>query len=159
MKTALYAGTFDPFTNGHFDIVKRSLHLFDKLILLIAVSPNKKPFLSLEDRLASLKMLFANESKVEIDSWSGLVVEYARQKKIDALVRGLRPTGDFEAEFQMASMNNYLNSEVETVFLVTSSKYYYISSSVVKEVFLHGGNIERFVPVPILETLKKITLK
>lgn len=153
---ALYAGTFDPFTNGHLDIVQRAVKIFDQLVILVAVSPTKNPFMSTEARVEVLKKLFAHEPKVKVESWSGLVVEYARQHKINSIVRGLRPTGDFEIEFQMASMNRKINPDCDTVFLMTSEKLYYISSSLVKEVYTHNGDITPFVPPLVLEELKKI---
>jgi pantetheine-phosphate adenylyltransferase len=155
-KRALYAGTFDPFTNGHLDIVQRAITIFDELVILVAVSPNKHPFMATDQRVNVLKKLFAHEPKVKVDSWSGLVVEYARQKKIGSIVRGLRPTGDFETEFQMASMNRKLNPDCDTIFLMTSEKLYYISSSLVKEVYNHHGDITPFVPPLVHEELKKL---
>lgn len=155
MKTALYAGSFDPFTNGHLDIVKRGVALFDKLTVLVAVSPTKKPILTQKRRVELLGEIFKNEPRVEIASWDGLVVEYARQNNIGYIVRGLRPTGDFESEFQMAAMNRSLNEKLETVFLTTSDKLYYVSSSLVKEVWHHGGDISQFVPPQILAEMKK----
>lgn len=155
MKTALYAGSFDPFTNGHLDIVKRGATLFDKLTVLVAVSPTKKPILSQKRRVELLSEIFKNDANVEIASWDGLVVDYARQHKIGYIVRGLRPTGDFESEFQMAAMNRSLNENLETVFLTTSDKLYYVSSSLVKEVWHHGGDISQFVPAQILAEMKK----
>lgn len=156
MRKALYAGTFDPFTNGHLDIVQRGVGLFDELTLLVAVSPTKKPTLTQERRVELLEELFKHEKKIKVDSWDGLVVEYARQHKIGHIVRGLRPTGDFEVEFQMASMNRKINSQLDTVFLMTSEKLYYISSSLVKEVWQHNGDISMFVPPLILDELNKI---
>jgi pantetheine-phosphate adenylyltransferase len=156
VRTALYAGTFDPFTNGHLDIVQRAVGLFDELTLLVAVSPTKTPTLTQERRVQLLQELFKHEKKIKVDSWDGLVVEYARQNKIGHIVRGLRPTGDFEVEFQMASMNRKINSQLDTVFLMTSEKLYYISSSLVKEVWQHGGDISVFVPPLILDELNKI---
>ena len=152
----LYAGTFDPFTNGHLDIVQRAVKIFDEVVVLVAVSPTKKPFMSTEARVNVLKKLFAHEPKVVVDSWTGLIVEYARQNKISSIVRGLRPTGDFEIEFQMASMNRKINAECDTVFLMTSEKLYYISSSLVKEVYTHKGDITPFVPPMVFEEMKKI---
>lgn len=155
-KRALYAGTFDPFTNGHLDIVQRAVKIFDEITILVAVSPSKKPFMSTEARVNVLKKLFAHEPKVIVDSWSGLIVEYARVNNISSIVRGLRPTGDFEIEFQMASMNRKINAECDTIFLMTSEKLYYISSSLVKEVYAHNGDITPFVPPMVLEEMKKI---
>ena len=112
--------------------------------------------MSTEARVNVLKKLFAHEPKVVVDSWTGLIVEYARQNKISSIVRGLRPTGDFEIEFQMASMNRKINAECDTVFLMTSEKLYYISSSLVKEVYTHNGDITPFVPPMVFEEMKKI---
>lgn len=155
-RKALYAGTFDPFTNGHMDIVLRALSLFDELTILVAVSPTKKPTLTTEQRLKLLKELFVKEPKIKVEAWDGLVVEYARQHHIGHIVRGLRPTGDFEVEFQMASMNRKINSDLDTVFLMTSEKLYYVSSSLVKEVWSHGGDIAQFVPPLVMDELNKI---
>jgi pantetheine-phosphate adenylyltransferase len=155
-KRGLYAGTFDPFTNGHLDIVQRAVNIFDEIVILVAVSPAKKPFMSTEARVNVLRKLFAHEPKVVVDSWSGLIVEYARQNKISSIIRGLRPTGDFEIEFQMASMNRKINPECDTLFLMTSEKLYYISSSLVKEVYTHNGDITPFVPPMVHEEMKKI---
>lgn len=155
-KRALYAGTFDPFTNGHLDIVQRALKIFDELVILVAVSPTKSPLMKTDQRVKVLKKLFAHEPKIKVESWSGLTVEYARQKKIGSIVRGLRPTGDFEIEFQMASMNRKINPDCDTVFLMTSEKLYYISSTLVKEVYQHGGDISSFVPPLVQEELKKL---
>lgn len=154
-KTALYAGSFDPFTNGHLDIVKRALKIFDELTIIVAISPTKKPFLEKEIRVDLLNKIFKDEPRVKIDSWDGLLVDYAKKNDIHSVVRGLRPTGDFEIEFQMASMNRKLIKDIETVFLMTGENLYYISSSLVKEVFNLGGNVEDFVPKEIFEELKK----
>ncbi|PIP94784.1 MAG: pantetheine-phosphate adenylyltransferase [Bdellovibrio sp. CG12_big_fil_rev_8_21_14_0_65_39_13] len=155
IKKAIYAGTFDPFTNGHQDILIRSLELFEEVTILIAISPTKQPLSSMEDRVAMLKEHFKNEPKIKVDSWDGLVVDYARKHKIGAMLRGLRPTGDFEIEFQMASMNQKLYPDLETVFLMTRGKHYFISSTLVKEIFHHGGDISEFVPPTIAKYLVK----
>ena len=154
-KTGLYAGSFDPFTNGHLDIVNRALNIFEELTILIAVSPSKKTFLSRDERKSQLEKLFETDERIKVDYWDGLIVDYARDKKITGIVRGLRPTGDFEIEFQMASMNRKLYPEAETVFLMTGENLYYISSSLVKEIFNHGGEIKEFVPEIIYSELKK----
>ncbi len=156
---ALYAGTFDPFTNGHLDIVQRALKIFDELIVIVAVSPTKQPLMSTEQRVKVLKKLFAHEPKIKVESWTGLIVEYARQHKINSIVRGLRPTGDFEIEFQMASMNRKINPDCDTVFLMTSEKLYYISSSLVKEVYQHDGDITSFVPPLVQDEMNKLKKK
>lgn len=152
---ALYAGSFDPFTNGHFDIVKRSLGIFKEVTILIAISPSKKPLIPQEDRIDMIQALFKDEPRVNVDFYDGLIVDYAKNNNIQSIVRGLRPTGDFEIEFQMASMNRKLNSEIETIFLMTGEKFYYVSSSIVKEVLRHNGDIKDFVPQNVLEYLKK----
>lgn len=150
---ALYAGTFDPFTNGHADILSRGLKLFDQITLLVAVSPTKKPLLSTEQRVAMLEELYQGDKRVKVDSWGGLVVDYAKKNSITSIIRGLRPTGDFETEFQMASMNRKINPELDTVFLMTSERLYYISSTLVREVFSHGGDITSFVPESVHQKL------
>ncbi len=155
-KTALYAGSFDPFTVGHMDIVKRALRIFDEVTILIAVSPSKKNFLSLEERKMVIEKTFEGDKRVSVDSWGGLIVDYAKDKGMTTLVRGLRPTGDFEIEFQMSSMNRKLNPEIETVFLTTGENLYYVSSSLVKEIFHHGGDIKEFVPDVVYNELKRI---
>ncbi|WP_372654980.1 pantetheine-phosphate adenylyltransferase [Halobacteriovorax sp.] len=154
-KKAVYAGTFDPFTNGHDDILKRALNLFDEVTVLIAVSPSKVPLFSAEDRVKMLEEHFSEDPKVKVDSWGGLLVDYAKKNKIDTIIRGLRPTGDFEVEFQMASMNNKLYPEIETIFLMTEGQNYYISSSLVKEVYRHDGDVSEFVPQVINNWLSK----
>lgn len=154
-KTALYAGSFDPFTNGHLDIVKRAMGIFDEITILIAVSPSKKPFIEKEIRKNLLEEIFESDTKIKIDTWDGLIVDYAKDHNIASIIRGLRPTGDFEIEFQMASMNRKLYPGIETVFLMTGENLYYISSSLVKEVHNHGGDIKSFVPPNIYKALKK----
>lgn len=154
-RVALYAGSFDPFTNGHLDIVNRALKIFDEIILLVAVSPTKKNFLSKEERIDLVSKVFLKDKRVKIDDWDGLIVDYAKIHNVNAIVRGLRPTGDFEFEFQMASMNRKLNSQAETVFFMTGENLYYISSSLVKEIYLHGGDIKSFVPEIIYAELER----
>jgi pantetheine-phosphate adenylyltransferase len=153
-KSALYAGSFDPFTNGHYDIVKRGLTLFDEITIVIAVSPSKKSLISKDDRKRLLETIYENNPMVKIDTWDGLIVDYAKTNNMGSIIRGLRPTGDFEMEFQMASMNRKLYPDAETVFLMTGENLYYVSSSLVKEVHNHGGDISEFVPTVVLEYLK-----
>lgn len=154
-KKALYAGTFDPFTSGHYDIVVRALNIFDEITIVLAKSPQKKPLFSLEAREGMIAELFSDNKKIKVDRWDGLIVDYAKKNGIGTIVRGLRPTGDFEIEFQMATMNKNLFNGVETLFLMTGSKYYFISSSLVKEVFQHGGDISKFVPPLIFKKLEE----
>ena len=154
LKKAIYAGSFDPFTVGHLDIVQRALHIFDEVTLVIAVSPSKKPFMTKEERENVLNEYFSDEPRVKIACWDGLIIDYAKNNDISSIVRGLRPTGDFEIEFQMASVNRRLSPELETVFFMTGENLYYISSSIVKEVFSHGGDISKFVPAEVLKVLE-----
>ncbi len=154
-KSAVYAGSFDPFTNGHMDIVKRALSIFDEVVILLAVSPSKKSHWDVDKKKEVLEKVFEGDNRVVIDTWAGLLVDYAKEKKIDSIVRGLRPTGDFEFEFQMASMNRKLCPEIETIFLMTGENHYYVSSSLVKEVFNHGGDIKDFVPKAVYDELIK----
>ena len=160
-RLALYAGTFDPFTNGHYDICKRALTLFDELVILVAVSHHKGPLLSEDLRLQMIQEVFEGQENISIDSWKGLTVEYAFQEGIQAMIRGLRPTGDFDTEFQMATMNRKLRPDIETVFLVSGEKNSYISSTLVKEIMGHNGDISPFVPPSVLKFLadKKINPK
>ena len=153
LRKAVYAGSFDPYTVGHDDILQRSLKVFDEITILVAISPNKKAFFTTDERVEMLNELYSDEPRVKIDSSEGLLVDYAKNNNIGSIVRGLRPTGDFEIEFQMASMNNKLFPEIETFFLMTEGQNYYISSSLVKEVFKHGGEIKEFVPPVIYKRL------
>lgn len=153
-RKAIYAGTFDPFTKGHENIIERSLKVFESVTILLAKSPTKKPLFTLEQRIEMLEELYKDNDRVLVDSWGGLVVDYAKEKKIHTLIRGLRPTGDFESEFQMSSMNNKLFGDIETVFFMTEGQYYFISSTLVRELNSHGGDISDFVPPTILKFLK-----
>tara|TARA_R110002072_G_scaffold64203_1_gene159057 strand:+ start:31988 stop:32467 length:480 start_codon:yes stop_codon:yes gene_type:complete len=157
MKKAIYSGSFDPFTKGHEDILRRSLRIFDEVTILIAVSPSKKPLFTVKERAQMISELFENEKQVKVDSWEGLIIDYAKNNQIQTIVRGLRPTGDFEIEFQMASMNNHLYPKIETIFLPTSADQFYVSSSLVKEILKHGGDIKDFLPQTILKNIKKVS--
>ncbi len=148
-RRAIYAGTFDPFTVGHNDILQRSLKIFDEVTVLVAVSPTKKPMFSKEERLEMLEEHFKDYDNVNVDTWGGLIVDYAKQKGIGSIIRGLRPTGDFEIEFQMASMNNKIYPDIETVFLMTEGENYYISSTLVKVVYRYGGVVVVFLSIAI----------
>ncbi len=152
-RKALYAGTFDPFTLGHLDIVKRSESLFDEIHLVIAAPPKKTPFLAVEERRKLLTELFAGSKKIKISVCSGLISDYAKENQIKFLIRGLRPTGDFPGEFQMATMNKKIGNGLETVFLIAGSENYYVSSSLIKEIYQHGGDISQFVPENIHKAL------
>ncbi len=155
MKIALYPGTFDPVTNGHIDIIKRASRLIDKVIVGVLHNPAKKPFFTVQERIDLLKAVTSNMENVEVDSFSGLLVDYVKQRNIDVIIRGLRAVSDFEYEFQMALMNRKLNPEVETFFMMTSTEYSYLSSSIVKEVFQHNGCIDGLVPDVVIKAMEK----
>jgi pantetheine-phosphate adenylyltransferase len=154
MKKALYPGTFDPITNGHLDIIERALGLFDGLLIAVAENPQKKPLFSLARRTELLKKVLSGFQKVEIISFGGLTAQLAKEKGATAIVRGLRAVSDFEYEFQIALMNRRLAPQVETIFLMPSEKYTYLSSTVIKDVFSHGGDVSGLVPQAVLEALK-----
>jgi len=159
MKIALYPGTFDPVTNGHIDIIKRASRLIDKVIVGVLHNPAKKPFFTVQERIDLLKAVTSNMENVEVDSFSGLLVDYVKQRNIDVIIRGLRAVSDFEYEFQMALMNRKLNPEVETFFMMTSTEYSYLSSSIVKEVFQHNGCIDGLVPDVVIKAMEKNNYK
>jgi pantetheine-phosphate adenylyltransferase len=153
----LYVGSFDPVTNGHLDLINRSAKLCDRLIVGVAENPSKKGRYSSEDRLRMLKPVVAHLDNVEIDSFTGLLADYANRRKVDAVVRGLRATMDFEYELKMAHRNARLyENGIETLFLMASPEYSFVSSGLVSEVFMFGGDVKGLVPDPVLEYMKKI---
>ncbi|MFC1558412.1 pantetheine-phosphate adenylyltransferase [candidate division KSB1 bacterium] len=161
MKIAIYPGTFDPITNGHIDIIERALIIFDKVIVAISVDSPKKPLFTVDERMDMIKEAAKYNSKVEVDSFNGLLVKYARKVNATAIIRGLRAVSDFEYEFQMALMNRRLNEKIETVFLMPNEKYTYLNSSLIKEISSLGGDVTDFVPenVKIKLTNKQILHK
>ncbi len=154
MITAIYPGSFDPVTNGHLDIIKRTAKVFPKVIVTVFTNNSKVPMFSVEERMALLEKVTIGINNVEIDSGTGLLVEYAASKKAHIIIKGLRAVSDFEYEFQMALMNNKLNRDIETLFMTTSSKYSYLSSSIVKEVARYQGCLKELVPVEIINDIK-----
>lgn len=152
---AIYPGTFDPITNGHLDLIDRSLSLFDRVIVAIAINPGKKPLFPLADRKQMILDCFKDEDRVEVDTVSGLLVEYAAKKKARAIIRGLRAVSDFDYEFQLALMNRKLERSVESVFLMPGFRWIFISSSIVKDAASHGGDIEGLVPKHVENALKE----
>lgn len=155
MRSAIYPGSFDPITNGHLDIIKRSAEIFDKVIVTVSLNPNKTPMFDFNERVELIKRATSDIENIEIDCFSGLLIDYVKDKKVNVIVKGLRAVSDFEYEFQMALMNRKLNDKVETMFMMTNSQYSYLSSSLVKEVFKLGGCIEGLVPDIVIDELKK----
>ena len=152
---AIYPGTFDPLTNGHLSILNRSLKIFDKLIIAILINPKKTPLFSLEERIDMIKKVLGDKENIEVDSFNGLLVDYAVRKGANVIVRGLRALSDFEFEFQLALMNRKLNRDVQSVFLMTDYKWFYTSSTIIKEAASLNGNISGLVPPIVCQKLKE----
>jgi len=155
MRVGVYPGTFDPITRGHTDIVMRSLRVFDRLILAIAPNPRKEPVLPLADRIEMAKIVTKDIPNVEVASFDGLLVDYVRQQGAQGLIRGIRAVSDFEHEFQMALLNRKLDEQLETVFLMPSEEYSYLTSSIVKELAMLGGPLEEFVHPEVADRLRR----
>lgn len=145
-KIAIYPGSFDPVTNGHLDIIDRGSKIFDRLIVTVLQNPRKDAVFSTNERLSMLNVVSKVFPNVEVDYYQGLLVDYAEQKNAQVIIKGLRAISDFEYEFQMAMINHKLNPSVETMFMMTNSKFSYLSSSIVKEVASYGGCIRGLVP-------------
>jgi pantetheine-phosphate adenylyltransferase len=143
---AVYPGSFDPITNGHMDIIRRSKRMFDEVTVLIAHNPTKKTHFPLEERLAMIREVIRGCKNVSVDSFDGLLVDYVRQKGATVIIRGLRALSDFEYEFQLALMNRRLNRDIETVFLMTGFQWFYTSSTIINEAASMGGSVEGLVP-------------
>jgi pantetheine-phosphate adenylyltransferase len=154
VRSAIYPGSFDPLTNGHLSLIHRGLKMFDSLVVAIAVNPKKTPLFSVQERKDFILGAVGNDPRVQVDDFQGLLVDYAKKKNINVVLRGLRAVSDFEFEFQLANMNRRLSSELETVFMMTGEDYFYISSNLVREVASFGGNVEGAVPPNVLEKLK-----
>ncbi|MGD8717961.1 MAG: pantetheine-phosphate adenylyltransferase [Candidatus Zixiibacteriota bacterium] len=152
---ALYPGTFDPVTYGHLDIAERCVRIFDGLIIGIAVNPHKEPLFDVEQRMEMLREVTSHLPDVEIDSFDCLTVDYARRRGASVIVRGLRAVSDFEEEFKMASANRKLADEINTVLMLPSEKYFYLNSSLVKEIGRLGGPVSCFVPPVVEERLRE----
>ncbi|MFC1562477.1 pantetheine-phosphate adenylyltransferase [candidate division KSB1 bacterium] len=160
MKTAVYPGTFDPITNGHIDIIKRALTIFDKVIVAVSIDSIKKSLFTVEERINMIKEAIKDIGDIEVDSFHGLLVNYAIKINATAIIRGLRAVSDFEYEFQLALMNRRLNENIETVFLMPNEKFTYLDSSIIREVASMEGNINDFVPKNVKEKLiNKLNIK
>jgi len=153
---AVYPGTFDPFTNGHSDLVERAAKLFDKVIVAIAANPGKTPLFDLSHRVSMAETVLQGLDNIEVCGFSDLLVELARKKQANVILRGLRVVSDFEYEMQLASMNRHLASDIETLFLTPAEQYSFISSSLVKEIAQHGGDVSEFVHPSVAEQLSGI---
>jgi pantetheine-phosphate adenylyltransferase len=155
-RVAIYPGSFDPLTNGHVDIISRGARIFDRIIVAILYNREKSPLFTVSERIAMAQAAFAGEPKVEVDTFDGLLVDFARQKGAHVIVRGLRAISDFEYEFQMALMNRRLVPDLETVFMMPAESYTYISSRLIREVFALGGPIAGLVPEAVEARMRQL---
>jgi pantetheine-phosphate adenylyltransferase len=153
-KVVIYPGTFDPITNGHISIISRALKIFDRLVIAILNNPQKLPLFTMEERIQMIREVLKEQRHVEVDSFNGLLVDYVIQKKTNVVIRGLRALSDFEYEFQMALMNRKLNREVQSIFLMTDYKWFYTSSTIIKEAASLGGEVSGLVPPIVCRKLK-----
>lgn len=153
---AVYPGTFDPITNGHIDIIKRALQIFDHVVIVIAINMQKQPLFTLEERIDMINRCFSSSSDcISVDTTDGLIVDYAMKKGAKAIVRGLRAVSDFDYELQLALMNRKLERKIETVFLMTGFRWIFISSSIIKDAAKHNGDVSGVVPAHVKEALKQ----
>ena len=156
VKSAVYPGSFDPFTNGHLDVVDRALGIFDKLIVAVAANPDKRqPLFTVDERMRLISASLKGRERVAVASFKGLTVEYARSLGATTLVKGLRAYSDFDAELQQALMNRKLAPDIHTVFLMSSFAHIYVSSSILKDIASYGGNVSDLVPPPVARALKE----
>lgn len=154
-RVAVYPGSFDPITNGHVDLVKRGIKMFDEIIILIATNPDKISLFSVEERLEMIREIYKDNEKVKVDSYPGLLIDYLKKCEVNVIFRGLRALSDFENEFQMALMNRRLNRDVETIFLMAGFKWFYTSSSIIKEAASFGGSVKGMVPDMVCQKLQE----
>ena len=156
-RLAVFPGSFDPLTNGHVDIILRCAHLFERVIVAVLVNAEKQPLFTSPERVAMVRDVFREYPNVDVESFDGLLVEYARRHRASAIVRGLRAVSDFEYEFQMALMNRHLEPTLETVFMMPAEQYTYLSSRLIKEVFRLGGDVRGLVPPAVEDWMRKKT--
>ena len=154
MTSVIYPGTFDPITNGHLDIIERSAVIFPRVLVAVANSPSKKPLFSLDERVKLVRQSVAHLSNVEVFGFSDLLANVIKQHNISAIIRGVRTTTDFEYELQLAALNRLLTKGVDSLFFPPAEKWAFVSSTIVREIYLHGGDVAELVPVPVLNALK-----
>lgn len=154
MTSVIYPGTFDPITNGHLDIIERSAVIFPHVLVAVANSPSKKPLFSLDERVELVRQSVAHLSNVEVFGFSDLLANVIKQHNISAIIRGVRTTTDFEYELQLAALNRLLTKGVDSLFFPPAEKWAFVSSTIVREIYLHGGDIAELVPVPVFNALK-----
>ncbi len=154
-KIAIYPGTFDPITLGHLDVIERSLKVFDKIIVGVTTNLKKETLFSLDERVSLIKSSVSYLNGVEVESFNGLLVDFLKKKKVNIILRGLRELSDFESEFQQAVVNRKLNSDIDSMFIMTNARFFYVSSSMVKEIAKFDGNLEKFVPEVVENALRK----
>ena len=154
MTSVIYPGTFDPITNGHLDIIERSAVIFPRVLVAVANSPSKKPLFSLDERVELVRQSVAHLSNVEVLGFSDLLANVIKQHNISAIIRGVRTTTDFEYELQLSALNRLLTKGVDSLFFPPAEKWAFVSSTIVREIYLHGGDVAELVPVPVLNALK-----
>ncbi len=154
-KVAIYPGSFDPITNGHLDLIERGLKIFDQIIVAIAINPVKQPLFTIDERVEMIRQVLSDHPRVKIDHFTGLLVDFVRRQETNVILRGLRAVSDFDYEFQLALMNRRLAPEIETMFLMTSLKWVFLSSSILKEAVSLGGVIQDIVPPIVFQKLRE----
>ena len=154
MTSVIYPGTFDPITNGHLDIIERSAVIFPRVLVAVANSPSKKPLFSLDERVELVRQSVAHLSNVEVFGFSDLLANVVKQRNISAIIRGVRTTTDFEYELQLAALNRLLTKGIDSLFFPPAEKWAFVSSTMVREIYLHGGDVAELVPVPVFNALK-----
>lgn len=155
MRRAIYPGSFDPITNGHLDVIERGRKLFDEIIVAVLVNAEKKPLFNFDERIEIIRTVVANTPEIKVDTFNGLLVNYAQSKQADCIIRGIRAISDYEYELQMALMNRRLAPNIETVFMMAAEPYSYLSSRLVKEVFMLNGSITGLVPELVEQKMKE----
>mgnify|MGYP005765688083 CR=1 FL=1 len=159
MSIAVYPGSFDPITNGHLDVIKRTAAIFDKVVIGILVNQNKKPLFSLEERTEMIRRVTADIPNIEVYPFSGLVVEFAKEHNVNVLIRGIRSTTDFEYELQMAQINHKIDGNIDTLFFATDPRYSFVSSSAVKELWSYRQDVREYVPEYVIQKLQEKELE